>query len=238
VRELASSLAVQRERVDRLAVLGRFSSQMAHDIKNPLGTLKGALQFLQEEHACGEPLDKHHEFLGVMLEQVDRMHRVVDDYQRIGRVEPMRRSVDVNDVVRSVVALEPFAAAEGVSLRAELADDLPRCDLDSDLVSAALENMIRNALEAMPKGGRLTVRTERANGSAEGGVVISVTDAGEGMDARQAERAFDDFYTTKPQGSGLGLAFVRRVAQAHGGDVSLTSRVGAGTIVRLRVSSG
>jgi signal transduction histidine kinase len=90
----------------------------------------------------------------------------------------------------------------------------------------------------MPKGGALTVRTERANGSSDGGVVISVADAGEGMDARHAERAFDDFYTTKPHGSGLGLAFVRRVALAHGGDVSLESRVGAGTVVRLRVSSG
>lgn len=237
VREVASSLATQRERVERFAVLGRFSNQMAHDLKNPLGTLKGALQFLQEERAQGKSIDAQHEFIDVMLEQVERLHRVVDDYQRIGRVQPVRRAVDVNQVVRSVVALEPYAAAPGIAIRTELADGLPPCALDSDLVSGALENMIRNALEAMPRGGTLTVRTLPAIGSTDRGVVISVEDAGEGMDKRRVERAFDEFYTTKPQGSGLGLAFVRRVAQAHGGDVSLTSRVGVGTIVRMRLSA-
>lgn len=236
VREVAVSLATQRERVERLAVLGRFSAQMAHDIKNPLATIKGALQFLQEERERGKSLDEQGEFLELMREQVDRLHRVVDDYERIGRVQPMRRPVDVNQVVRSVVALEPYAAG-GVSIRAELAEDLPPCQLDSDLVSGALQNVIRNALEAMPAGGTLVVRTERAAGSTESGVVISVEDAGEGMDARHAERAFDDFYTTKAHGSGLGLAFVRRVAQAHGGEVSLSSRVGIGTIVRMRLSA-
>jgi signal transduction histidine kinase len=237
VREVAVSLATQRERVERLAVLGRFSAQMAHDIKNPLATIKGALQFLQEEREQGKSLDEQGEFLELMREQVDRLHRVVDDYERIGRVQPMRRPVDVNQVVRSVVALEPYAAAEGVSMRAELADDLPECALDSDLVSGALQNVIRNALEAMPDGGTLVVRTERAAGTDATGVVISVEDAGAGMDARHAERAFDDFYTTKATGSGLGLAFVRRVAQAHGGDVSLSSRVGVGTVVRMRLAA-
>ena len=88
----------------------------------------------------------------------------------------------------------------------------------------------------MPTGGSLVVRTGRDPDDV-GGVVISVEDAGEGMDARHAERAFDEFYTTKAQGSGLGLAFVRRVAQAHGGDVSLSSKVGVGTIVRVRLSA-
>jgi signal transduction histidine kinase len=237
VREVVSSLATQRERSERLAVLGRFSNQMAHDLKNPLGTIKGALQFLQEERARGKSLDEQHEFIDLMLQQVDRLHRVVDDYQRIGRVEPVRRTVDVNEVVRNVVALEPFAAADGIAIRTALADDLPPCALDSDLVSGALENVIRNAFEAMPSGGTLTVRTELAAGAMGRGVVISVEDVGEGMDKRRMERACDEFYTTKPQGSGLGLAFVRRVAHAHGGDLSLTSRVGVGTTVRLRLSA-
>ena len=102
-------------------------------------------------------------------------------------------------------------------------------------MSGALENLVRNALEAMPDGGTLVVRTERAASTDATGVVISVEDAGAGMDARTRERAFDDFYTTKATGSGLGLAFVRRVAEAHGGEVSLTSRVGVGTVVRMRL---
>jgi signal transduction histidine kinase len=234
VHEVVVSLVRQREGRERLATLGRFSQQLAHDLKNPLATLKGALQFLEEERARGQSLDEHVDFLGVMLEQIDRLHRVVDDYQRIGRVEPLRRSVDVNELVRGVVALAQVGTAEGIALRTELADDVPRCELDGDLVSGALENMMQNALEAMPRGGTLVVRTERSSGPAPG-VTISVADDGAGMDARQATHAFDDFYTTKPHGSGLGLAFVRRVAHAHGGDVSLSSKVGVGTIVRLRV---
>jgi signal transduction histidine kinase len=115
----------------------------------------------------------------------------------------------------------------------DLAPDLSRCEVDGDLLGGALQNVIRNAMEAMPKGGTIVVRTERAKG---GDVVISVEDSGEGMDARKAERALDDFFTTKPQGSGLGLAFVRRVAEAHRGEVTLTSEVGIGTVVRLRLS--
>ena len=235
VHEMASSRATNRERVARFAALGRFSSQMAHDLKNPLATLKGALQFLEEERQRGRSLDAQAEFVRLMLDQVDRLGRVVDEYERVGRVEPVRRPADVNEIVRGVVALEPFAAKANVSMNAELANGLPRCDVDADLVKGALENVIRNAFEAMPAGGTVTVRTARENGG--GAVEISVDDVGDGMDARLAERAFDDFVTTKAQGSGLGLAFVRRVVHAHGGEVSLTSRRGVGTTVRMRLKA-
>jgi len=235
IHELTSSIATQRERVERLASLGRFSSQMAHDLKNPLATLKGALQFLDEERARGNGLDAHAEFVRLMMEQVERLGRVVDDYERIGRVEPIRRSVEVNELVQGVVRLEPFAAQGGISVRAELAQRLPPCDLDVDLVRGALENVIRNAFEAMPRGGDVVVRTALDGDSGADRIVISIEDNGEGMDARLAERAFEDFYTTKPRGTGLGLAFVRRVAQAHGGDVSLRSGLGKGTIVSMRL---
>jgi two-component system, NtrC family, sensor histidine kinase HydH len=233
VHEAATSSARERARLERLVALGRFSGQMAHDLKNPLASLKGALQFLEEEHRLGHSLDAHHDFLRLMLDQVERLGRLADDYQRVGRVEPVCRPVDVNEVVRSVVALEPFAAASAVSIRTDLAPSLPACAIDTDLFARALENLVRNAFEAMPKGGTLTVRTARGEGDG-GRVVISVADEGQGMDARQAERAFDEFYTTKATGSGLGLAFVRRVAEAHGGRASLESRRGEGTVVEMQ----
>jgi two-component system, NtrC family, sensor histidine kinase HydH len=233
--EISTSAAKQRAQVERLVALGRFSAQMAHDFKNPLATIKGALQFLQEERARGRSLDDQHDFLRLMLDQVERLERVADQYERMGRVEPVCRAIDLNPIVENVVALEPLAAQVDVKIRADLAPELPRCDLDADLLSRALQNLIRNALEAMPKGGNLTVRTALGVDGAEGRVIVSVEDEGEGMDPRQAERAFDEFYTTKPTGSGLGLAFVRRVARAHGGDATLSSRVGVGTIVQMRL---
>jgi signal transduction histidine kinase len=233
-RRGVSALVIQRERLERLATLGRFSAQMAHDLKNPIAALKGAAQFLKEEHAQKRPWDDKGDFLDLLLEQVERLDRVVSTYQRLGRVEPLNRPLDMNRLVEDVLSLQAFAGYPNVKFERELAEKLPKCSGDYDLLANALENLVRNACEAMPQGGTLTVRTRRE--ALDGaGVVVSVEDTGEGMDARTRERAFDEFFTTKATGSGLGLAFVRRVVEAHGGEVSLTSREGRGTIVSLRL---
>lgn len=235
-RVALSRIATERERLERLATVGRFASQLAHDLKNPLAALKGAAQLLKEEHAQGRPLGANARFLDLMVDQTERLGRVVEHYQRLGRVEPVREEVEPNALVRQVLSLEGFAAKH-LTLCTELSE-LPPCRLDRDLVANAVENLIRNAAEAMPNGGTLTVRTERAQGTDGPGVVIAVLDDGPGMDGRTRERAFDDFFTTKSTGSGLGLSFVRRVAEAHGGRVSLTSKPGKGTAVRLHLPLG
>lgn len=231
-RELGGSAAVARERVRRLATLGRFSEQLAHDLRNPIAALKGALQFLKTERSHGRPLEPHGEFLDLMAEQVERLQRVVAEYQRLAKVEPVLATGSLNDVVREVIGMQRFAVVSNVRLNAELADDLPEANLDKDLVATTLENVLRNAYEAMPNGGTVTVRTERL-ADAAGGVAVSVADEGQGMDARVLDRASDEFFTTKATGSGLGLSFAARVAQAHGGTLRLTSRPGKGTVVRL-----
>jgi two-component system sensor histidine kinase HydH len=233
-RRGVSALVTQRERLERLATLGRFSAQMAHDLKNPIAALKGAAQFLKEEHAQKRPWDDKGDFLDLLLEQVERLDRVVSTYQRLGRVEPLNRPLDMNRLVEDVLSLQSFAGYPNVKFERVLEGGLPKCSGDYDLLANALENLVRNACEAMPQDGTVTVRTRRE--ALDGaGVVLSVEDTGEGMDARTRERAFDEFFTTKASGSGLGLAFVRRVVEAHGGEVSLTSREGRGTIVSLRL---
>jgi signal transduction histidine kinase len=234
IRRILIAITSGRERVERLATLGRFSSQMAHDIKNPLAALKGAAQFLQEESRRGNPLGGHGAFVELMAEQIDRIQRVVDHYQRLGRVEPFREPLNVNEVVKSVLALQEFAASGAIKVEVKLGDGVPECRLDRDLVAGALENLVRNAFEAMPRGGRVMVETGRDENALSGDrVFVAVQDTGDGMDARTRERAFDDFFTTKPRGTGHGLAFVRRVVDAHGGEVALTSKEGWGTLVRL-----
>jgi signal transduction histidine kinase len=236
-REVAASRAAQRERLERLTVLGRLSAQMAHDIKNPLAALLGAARLL-EETGDRLPRDQQREFLRLLVDQAGRIRAIVDKYERIGRVEPVATRVQINDVVRRVVGAQALSTT-GVEVGLELSEVLPECDADVDLVASALENVVRNAFEAMPRGGSLRVRTH-VDAPAAGGkaVVVQVQDTGEGMDPRRAERAFDDFFTTKATGSGLGLAFVRRVALAHGGNVSLTSSPGEGTTVVLRFPAG
>jgi two-component system, NtrC family, sensor histidine kinase HydH len=234
-RERAVARRAERERLRQLALLGRFSAQMAHDLKNPLAALSGAVDFLREEVSRGAALASHGTFLDLIAQQAERLRRVIEGCERLGRVEPQPLPVDLNVMVKQVLSLQRFAAI-GVRIETFLDPHLPALMADPDLLARGTENLVRNALEAMPEGGVLTVRTSLSRGAHNRPcVAVSVRDTGCGMDPRQAERALDDFYTTKPEGTGLGLAFVRRVVTAHGGDVKLVTAPARGTEVTLRL---
>lgn len=218
-----------RERLEYHATLGRFSAQMAHDLRNPLAAIKGAAQYLEVEVKRGKPVDPS--YLTLILEQTDRLNRSISEYQRIGRIQPVLAPIEVDALVGRVLGGQTLAAPANITLDRRLAANGTKCQADADLVSAALENVVRNAFEAMPGGGSVTVVTAHDPGF----VTLSVVDTGKGMDPRHVEQAFADFFTTKATGSGLGLAFVKRVAEAHGGEASLTSVEGKGTTVTIRL---
>lgn len=215
----------RRERLSGLVSMGRMAGQLAHDLKNPLAALKGSVQLLQGGVSPEEAAQLH----TLMIDQVDRLTSVIETYRRLGKVEPNCASVALNELAQKTLALRQAAPPPNVELLFESAPVVPPCPLDRELVAAALDNLVQNALEAMPDGGRLVLRT----GYTGEAVFLEVQDGGRGMDPRTAERAFDDFFTTKAKGSGLGLAFVRRVAVAHGGEAALSSEEGSGTIVRM-----
>lgn len=227
VRPILAMQAEERARLRQLATLGRFSAQMAHDLKNPLAAIRGAAQYLLEERKQGRSIDEADAFLTLVLEQTDRATRVVDDYQRLGRAEAVKMPVDVDAMILELVTAQRAASpAHPITLDGEGVGEIA---LDRDLVLGALENLIRNAREAMPEGGAMVVGKHVLGRRLQ----LSVTDRGPGMDPRAREQAFDDFFTTKATGSGLGLAFVSRVAEAHGGKASLRSELGVGTKVTL-----
>ncbi|HKA91504.1 MAG TPA: ATP-binding protein [Haliangiales bacterium] len=230
-RMALESHAVRRAREAQLVTLGRFAAQMAHDLKNPLAAIKGAVQFLEEERRRGASLDGSATLLDLLAAQVGRMERSLDEYRRLGNVEPRPAQVDVNDVVHEVLGLLSLAGGR-VAVREELDLALPVIQGDRDLIARALENLVRNAVDAMPDGGTVTVTTCRVGRA----VAIAVRDTGSGMDPATRERAVDDFFTTKAGGSGLGLPFARRVAVAHGGDLAISSRPGRGTAVEIRLA--
>jgi signal transduction histidine kinase len=227
-RELSIANAEARERSQRLAVLGRFSAQMAHDLRSPLAAMLGAVQVL--EGIGDEPTAKERatrkELLDLTFAQAKRMAAIVDSYDRMGRIELRKTLVRLDEVVLSVARAHSLDE-KSVQFR----DSSAECEADRDLLESAIDNVVRNAREATHERG--DVRVETAN--ADGTLVVRVVDTGSGMDARQRERAFDDFFTTKATGSGLGLAFARRVMLAHGGDVKLESDIGVGTTVELRL---
>lgn len=230
-RELGIALAESKERVQRLAVLGRFSAQMAHDLRSPLTALLGAVDVLEgmgdePTQATAPAAATKKEFLDLAVAQARRISAIVDRYDRMGRIEPRLTLVRVNEVARAVARAHALPEA---SLRLDAAE--PECEADRDLLESAVENVVRNAVEATTSLADVTIETLEEPAA----LVIRVIDRGTGMDARQRERAFEDFFTTKPSGSGLGLAFTKRVLIAHGGDVTLASESGRGTTVELRL---
>jgi signal transduction histidine kinase len=168
----------------------------------------------------------------LLVEQADRMSTTIDRYRGLGRVDPHRETLDLNALVEKTLSLQLKFPAK-VSVQLELAADLPALNADPELLAAAVHNLVRNALEAMPKEGTLLLETRLVDGPHERGIRLSVIDTGYGMDARVREQAFEEFFTTKSTGTGMGLAFVRRVVEAHGGEVQLTSQEGRGTRVQL-----
>jgi signal transduction histidine kinase len=236
LRPLYAAYEEEKVRARYLSTMGRFSSQMAHDLRNPLAAIKGAAQFLEEELAQGRPLEPHADFLKLIVERADRMARLVADYQRMGRLELSPVSTDVNSWLGELLRGEH--GSTGLRIETSLARELPRVALDRDLFSFAVENVLKNASEAMGGAGRVVAKTSRSRSErGDDRVVISLRDEGPGMDPRTRERALAGFFTTKSDGTGLGLAFVARVVDAHGGTLRVESAEGRGTEIVMELPS-
>ncbi|MFK7984570.1 MAG: nitrogen regulation protein NR(II) [Sandaracinaceae bacterium] len=229
VRRARSVQREQERRAARLATLGRLSAQMAHDIRNPLAAVHGAAQILEEERRRGDAgLAPHEAMLSLILEQTERIEGVVRDYRRLGAAEAERAPVDVTDLLSRLAARSELAAGS-LRVRSSLPSAF-RAELDEELITTALENLVRNAMEADAQA-TVVLGAMRA-GSA---LVLRVEDDGPGMDARTREQAVESFFTTKAEGSGLGLAFAARIAAAHGGRLDVRSALGRGTTVSMRL---
>lgn len=229
---LFKSSAVARTGLERFATIGRFSAQMAHDLKNPLaGAMGWADYFLEDFRRRGdtENLENAQRLRGAL----ERLETTIDRYQRLSRMEPQLEPIDANQLVTGIADAMRRGRAGSVTVETNLCEPAPKFQGDRALISSALENLVQNAFHAMPAGGQVTLGTSVVTESDEPQLVLSVADTGVGFDARAREQAFELFFTTKAQGSGLGLAFVRQVARAHQGDAMLTSREGAGSTISL-----
>ena len=222
---------------ERSTAMGRFASALAHEIRNPLNSISLTIDHVRTRLAP-EDEGRRVEFQALMAtlkSEVARLNRLVGDFLSSGqaaRLDP--RPCDVGAVVRETAALvEHKARDQRIGLDVRVADSLPATVADPELLKTCLLNLVLNAFEAMPEGGRLDVEA-RLEGRAEGGsIVVAVADSGQGMSGRAAASAFEPFFSTKETGVGLGLALVRRIVEGHGGHVALDSSPGRGTTVRL-----
>jgi two-component system sensor histidine kinase HydH len=223
--------AVERER--HLASLGRLAAGVAHEVRNPLSSLKGFAQFFRTKFKPGSEEERYSD---IMIEEVERLDRVVQELLDFARpVEPDRRPTPSATIVEEALALvSEDAQFRRVTIVKGLEDGLPDVLVDPLQIRQALLNVLLNAIEAMGEGGTLTIETA-ATSSADGppSVTLSVTDTGEGMSAEEVGKLFEPFYTTKPSGTGLGLTVVSRVVEQNGGRVSVKSARGEGTTFSL-----
>jgi signal transduction histidine kinase len=178
-----------------------------------------------------ETCHKLERYLGVAKGEITRLDYIITQFLQALRPVPARLTLgDLNEVVRETVdLLRPEIDNRGVTLDSQLAPDLPAAPIDAGQMKQALVNLIKNAIQAMTKGGRLTLRTHQASE----GVMVTIADTGGGIPQEKINRIFEPFYTTKKKGSGLGLMIVQRIIREHGGRIDLESRVQHGTTFRI-----
>src|SRR5262249_32114331 len=237
-----SRVYAQMKERDRLAVLGQMAAGLAHEIRNPLGAIKGAAQLLADPASPDTALDAaSREFLGIILEEVDRLDRVVGSVLDLARpheggaVPP----TDVNAVVRrtlQILSAEP--GSEELHFEVTLDPSLPRVVIDPEQLRQVLMNLLRNASQAMKGRGKVAVstRVRFGRGTRSGGpasdepfVELTVADNGPGISQKVLENLFMPFFTTKEKGTGLGLAISQRIVQGAGGRIDVRSYEGKGS---------
>lgn len=217
-------------RSERLASVGELAGALAHEIRNPLGSLFAAAKMLAAESPQAAGYDRL-ALLQVIADEARRLERTLSDFLAFARPRPpVRRPHGLNGLVTEVLdvlRLDTVAAAKVMETR--LDPSLPPVPVDADQIKQVLWNVVRNALEASPPGSRLEVSTQAVDGL----VFVEIADAGSGIPPERQARLFEPFQTTKPGGSGLGLAIAHRLVTAHDGTIEVTSQPGVGTRVRI-----
>ena len=238
---MTRQLAEQRERLlqtERVAAWRELARRLAHELKNPLFPLQLTVENLQRaREQTSEQFDEvFFESTATLRAELENLKTIVSRFSDFAKMPPPEfEPVDLNELIRSTVKLfEPQLAPVGrphITPELYLDENLPRPQADPTLLRRALENLILNALDAMPAGGTLTVRTAQRSGA----VRLEVTDTGEGLTPEECARLFTPYYTTKRHGTGLGLAIVQSVVSDHSGRIEVESAPGAGTTFRIEL---
>jgi two-component system, NtrC family, sensor histidine kinase HydH len=216
-------------RSDRLAALGQLAAGLAHELRNPLGTIRASAEMLN--HAVAAENDVAREVAGFISSEVDRTNSLVTRFLDFARPLELRPApADLDQVLdRSVAMVEQEAAAREVTVYKNYSPEIAPFPLDAELMERVFYNLLVNAAQATARGGAVTVKTRAAGDSAE----ISVIDRGEGIDPKLISTIFNPFFTTKPEGVGLGLAICSKIVDQHGGKIAVESEPGKGSVFRV-----
>ncbi|MEO0108529.1 MAG: ATP-binding protein, partial [candidate division WOR-3 bacterium] len=223
---------------EKLASVGRLAAGIAHEINNPINSIQNCASLMLGRISKGQyDPDYFSRFLTSIEKECRRTARTIRDFLDFSReTEPMLAQLDLNTVLEeTLVLLEPEATQQGVKIVRQFETRHPPVALaDREQLKQVFRNIILNALQAMPNGGRLALTTRRHGSSAE----VAIGDTGTGIDPANLDRIFDPFFTTKPGGSGLGLSVVYGIIDRHNGAIAVESKPGQGTTFTIRLPSG
>jgi two-component system, NtrC family, nitrogen regulation sensor histidine kinase NtrY len=239
---MTEQLSEQRERLvqaERVAAWRELARRLAHELKNPLFPLQTTVENLRRAKEQGRERqfeEVFQESTGILLSEIDNLKKIIRRFSDFARMpQPELARVNLNDLVRDIMKLfEAQFSAVGrppITPELHLEEGLTLVQADATLLRRAIENLVLNAMDAMPAGGVLMLRTSHENG----GVSLEVSDTGSGLTPEECERLFTPYYTTKQHGTGLGLAIVQSVVSDHGGRISVESEAGVGTSFHIHL---
>jgi len=224
IRQMENEITKSRH----LSSIGSLAAGVAHEIRNPLSSIKGFAVYFKEK-LSGNKEDE--QTADVMVAETERLNRVISQLIEFAKpLELKKESAHFLDVVRHAIKLiDADAKKNKISIDVDIAADIPVLEIDSDKIKQVLLNIFLNALEAMKDGGNLRIKTERGADN----VTVTISDTGIGIEKTDLPRIYDPYFTSKPAGTGLGLAIVQKFMEAHGGRIKVESVAGKGTKVIL-----
>lgn len=224
------AIEAERRRLDRLAALGEMSAVVAHEIRNPIAGIAAGVEYLSKNTPEGSHQKQD---VAMILGEIDRINRILEDILSIARPFQLKLSVQaMPDIMEHVLhRYQTSIEKKGIHVSRRYATSLPEAVVDRERTEQALTNLVLNAVQAMPTGGRLGIGLD-ANGC---WLIITISDTGPGISSDVQRRIFEPFFTTKARGTGLGLAVARRVIEEHGGTIEVSSQIGQGTTFTIQL---
>lgn len=220
---------INQRLLDQYTEIAQLAGSLAHEIKNPLSTILMNMDLLAEDFQDPQTPEvrRARQKIEIVQQQCVRLQNLLNDFLKFARIRDLTLSPgDLNELVDRILSFEEERARQtGIEIVRYLDPDLPSIMLDEETLHAALMNLVLNAIQSMPHGGTLTVRSR----ATKSGVALDLIDTGCGMNAETAMHMFDPFFTTKDGGSGLGLPTTRKIVEAHGARIDVQSEVDHGT---------
>jgi two-component system sensor histidine kinase HydH len=223
----------QVRRSDRLAALGQLTAGLAHELRNPLGTMKTSAEMLARNVTNENEIAR--EMAGFIIDEVDRTNSLITRFLDFARPQPLKlQTEDLSTMLDRAVARfqrEQNGSRSNITVIKNYSPDVPALSFDSELMERVVVNLLLNAAQASPPGGVVTIKTQPVDSAAE----IAVIDRGCGIDPKDIENIFNPFFTTKAEGVGFGLAIVSKIVDEHGGRILVESTCGEGSVFRIHL---